>query len=118
MPGSQIIFNGPDKSVAALTKAIENDSFIHIDHFDELYTIIEITKKTEKKAKVAIRVNMDTGVYPMWDRFGFNCENGEAWDAINRIMMDENIELNRPPYSHWNLYDFCRCLQDSDDQTC
>ena len=36
---------------------------------------------------------MDTGVYPMWDRFGFNYENGEAWDAINRIMMDGNLEL-------------------------
>ena len=36
---------------------------------------------------------MDTGIYPMWDRFGFNYENGEAWDAINRIMMDDNLEL-------------------------
>ena len=93
VPGQQIIFNGPDKSAAILKKAIENDSFIHIDHFDELYTIIEITKNSKKKAKVAIRVNMDTGVYPMWDRFGFNYENGEAWDAINRIMMDDNLEL-------------------------
>lgn len=93
VPGSQIIFNGPDKSSYILTKAIENDSFIHIDHFDELYTIIEITRNTRQKAKVAIRVNMDTGVYPMWDRFGFNYENGEAWDAINRIMMDDNLEL-------------------------
>jgi diaminopimelate decarboxylase len=45
------------------------------------------------KAKIAIRVNMDTGVYPVWDRFGFNYENGEAWDAINRIMTDENLDL-------------------------
>ena len=93
VPGSQIIFNGPDKSVDDLNKAIENDSLIHIDHFDELYTILEITRKSGKKAKVAIRVNMDTGIYPMWDRFGFNYENGEAWDAINRIMMDGNLEL-------------------------
>ena len=93
VPGSQIIFNGAGKSDEEIITAIENDSFIHIDHFDELYTIISLTKRIGKKAKVAIRVNMDTGIYPMWDRFGFNYENGEAWDAINRIMMDGNLEL-------------------------
>jgi len=93
VPGSQIIFNGPGKSAEEIIIAIENDSFIHIDHFDELYTILDITRKSGKKAKVAIRVNMDTGIYPMWDRFGFNYENGEAWDAINRIMMDSNLDL-------------------------
>jgi diaminopimelate decarboxylase len=36
---------------------------------------------------------MDTGIYPMWDRFGFNYENGEAWNAINRIMLAENLDL-------------------------
>jgi diaminopimelate decarboxylase len=36
---------------------------------------------------------MDTGIYPMWDRFGFNYENGEAWNAINRIMLAKNLDL-------------------------
>ena len=36
---------------------------------------------------------MDTGIYPMWDRFGFNYENGDAWDAINRIMVNEKLDL-------------------------
>jgi len=93
VPGSQILFNGPYKSSEDLTMAIENDSFIHMDHFDELYMVIDVASRLKKKAKVAIRVNMDTGVYPVWDRFGFNYENGEAWDAINRIMMDGNLEL-------------------------
>ena len=91
--GSQIIFNGPDKNREELVKAIQNDSLIHIDHFDEMYCIIEIARDQEKKPKVAIRVNMDTGVYPIWDRFGFNYENGDAWDAINRIMINEQLEL-------------------------
>ncbi len=91
--GSKILFNGPDKSNEDLVKAIDNGSFIHIDHFDELYSIIRLTKNTDKKAKVAIRINMDTGIYPQWDRFGFNYENGEAWNAINRIMLSENLEL-------------------------
>lgn len=91
--GSEIIFNGPDKSEADLIKATENNSLIHIDHYDEMYMLIEIASKIEKKPKVAIRVNMDTGIYPMWDRFGFNYENGDAWDAINRIMMSGKLEL-------------------------
>lgn len=93
VPGSKIIFNGPDKSKEDLEKAIENGSLIHIDHFDELYDIKEIAPKIGKIAKVAIRLNMDTGIYPRWDRFGFNYENGEAWTAINKIMPDTNMEL-------------------------
>ena len=91
--GRKIIFNGPDKSEQDLTKAITNDSLIHIDHLDELYSITELAEKLNKRPRVAIRVNMDTGVYPMWDRFGFNYENGQAWDAINKIMHSEKMEL-------------------------
>ncbi len=91
--GSNILFNGPDKSEKDLEMAINNNACIHIDHFDELYLLIETTRKLNKKARVAIRVNMDTGIYPMWDRFGFNYENGEAWNAINRIMLAEDLNL-------------------------
>ncbi len=91
--GKKIIFNGPDKSEADLRKAISNESLIHIDHLDELYTILEITETIDKRPKVAIRVNMDTGIYPMWDRFGFNYENGQAWDALNKILRSGKLEL-------------------------
>lgn len=93
VPGEKIIFNGPYKTTADLTKAIENGSLIHIDHFDELYEIIALTEKVAKHPRVAIRVNMDTGVYPQWDRFGFNYENGEAWDALNRILLCKKMDL-------------------------
>ncbi|WP_316755765.1 hypothetical protein [Pedobacter aquatilis] len=91
--GNQIIFNGPDKKEADLILAIENHSLIHIDHFDELYQIIRICEQINKKAKVAVRVNFDTGVYPIWDRFGFNYENGHVWTAINKIVTSGNLEL-------------------------
>ena len=91
--GKKIIFNGPVKTEVELAKAIEHDSLIHIDHLEELYTIIELAEKLDKRPRVAIRVNMDTGVYPMWDRFGFNYENGQAWDAINKIMHSGKMEL-------------------------
>jgi diaminopimelate decarboxylase len=91
--GKKIIFNGPGKSDHELTKAINHDSLIHIDHLDELYTIAELAEELNKRPRVAIRVNLDTGVYPMWDRFGFNYENGQAWDAINKIMHSGKMEL-------------------------
>jgi diaminopimelate decarboxylase len=91
--GKQIIFNGPDKKFDDLTLAINNQSLIHIDHLDELDLIISICEQIDKKAKIAIRVNMDTGVYPIWDRFGFNYENGQAWIAINKVVKESRLEL-------------------------
>ncbi|MBU1370430.1 MAG: alanine racemase [Bacteroidetes bacterium] len=91
--GTKIIFNGPDKSEDDLRKAVTNNSLIHIDHLDELYMLQEIARETKQRPKVAIRVNMDTGIYPMWDRFGFNYENGQAWDALNKIMFGGQMDL-------------------------
>ena len=93
VPGNKIIFNGPDKTEEELKAAIRNNSMIHIDHLDELYLIKELATEMKVRPKVAIRVNMDTGIYPMWDRFGFNYENGQAWDAINKIMLTDKIDL-------------------------
>lgn len=93
VPGQKILFNGPDKTDDDLKAAINNDSPIHIDHLDELYRLIELARESDHKPRVAIRVNMDTGIYPMWDRFGFNYENGQAWDAINKIMASGVLDL-------------------------
>ena len=93
VPGNLILFNGPDKSTEDLRLAVDNRSLIHLDHFDELYTLIEMLEGTGKRARVAIRVNMDTGVYPQWDRFGFNYESGEAWNAIMKIVTQPSLEL-------------------------
>ncbi len=89
----QILFNGPDKTDAELRLASVNGSPIHIDHLDELYRLTEIARELNVRPKVAIRVNMDTGVYPQWDRFGFNYENGSAWDAINKIVLSDALDL-------------------------
>ncbi len=93
VPGDKIIFNGPEKTNEELKIAADNGSLIHIDHFDELYQLIEISDTLKRKPRVAIRVNMDTGVYPLWDRFGFNYENGQAWNAITKIVNSGKMEL-------------------------
>lgn len=93
VPGNKILFNGPDKTTQELITAMENNSVIHLDHFDELFEISAIAEERKQKTRVAIRVNMDTGVYPMWDRFGFNYENGQAWNCINKVMANEWLDL-------------------------
>ena len=93
VPGNKIIFNGPDKTDKQLVTAARNNSLIQIDHFDELYALIRLSEEFELKPRVAIRVNMDTGIYPTWDRFGFNYENGQAWNAITRVLNSENLNL-------------------------
>ena len=91
--GEHIIFNGPSKTPQGLERAIKENAKIHIDHFDELYLLIELTEKLNLSANVAIRVNMDVGIYPKWDRFGFNYENGEAKQALRRIVMNKKLNL-------------------------
>lgn len=91
--GSRIIFNGPDKSDDDLVKAAKNNSMIHIDHHDELHALLRLSETHNLNPKVAIRINMDTGIYPKWDRFGFNFENGQAWNAITRIINSSSLEL-------------------------
>jgi diaminopimelate decarboxylase len=93
VPGNTIIFNGPEKTNEELELAISNDSLIHIDHFDEMYQVIDIADRMNKKPRVAIRVNMDTGIYPIWDRFGFNYENGTAWQALTKIVSSGKLNL-------------------------
>jgi diaminopimelate decarboxylase len=62
--GKHIIFNGPGKSKEDLLLAMDNDSFIHIDHLEELNQLLKLAENTTNKPRVAIRVNMDTGIYP------------------------------------------------------
>ena len=93
VPGSKIIFNGPCKTDQELISAARNNSLIHIDHYDELYSLIRLSEENNLKPRVAIRVNMDTGTYPKWDRFGFNFENGQAWNAITRVVNSTNLDL-------------------------
>ncbi len=93
IPGDQILFNGPYKPEAALREAIEEGAHLHIDHYDELYLIETIAKELGRKVPVALRINMDTGIHPRWDRFGFNLDSGEALDAIRRLHAGGQLEL-------------------------
>src|ERR1700744_2784225 len=49
--GNHIIFNGPGKKREELLAAIENKALIHIDHFDELYMLMELAATSTAKPK-------------------------------------------------------------------
>jgi len=91
--GKNIIFNGPAKRKADIIIAVTDGAVIHIDHLDELFVIEKVVAELDTMCKVAIRVNMDTGIVPMWTRFGFNYENGEAIRAIQRLLKNTRLKL-------------------------
>ena len=92
--GKDIIFNGPYKPYKDLKIAVEEGAKIHVDNLFELDDLEKIADELGVKIPVAIRINMDTGVYPQWSRFGFNFESGEAYDAIKRIYDGGKLYLN------------------------
>lgn len=92
--GSDIIYNGPHKSMQSLEQAAEEGAMINIDHFEEITDLEAVADKLGKKIKAGIRVNMDTGIHPQWSRFGFNIESGQALDAVKRIQNGGKIVLN------------------------
>ncbi len=93
IPGEQIIFNGPVKSLKALEKALAEKALINIDHLDEIDDLETICQKQNCKGSVGIRINLDAGIYPQWSRFGFNLETGQALEAIKRIHNGGRLEI-------------------------
>ena len=94
VPGEHILFNGPYKPEPALRRAIEEGARIHIDHYEELYQVEHLAKEMGRVVPVSLRINMDTGIYPRWDRFGFNYDSGEALDAVRRLHAGGHLTLD------------------------
>lgn len=93
IPGNQIIFNGPHKSMAALEKAAAENAIIHVDHFDEIYDLEQISQRLNRVIPIGIRLNMDVGIQPQWSRFGFNLESGQAMEAVKRIVAGKRLQI-------------------------
>lgn len=91
--GEDIIFNGPGKKRDELIAAVEDNVSIHIDHLDELLLLEQVADSTGIRPQVALRINMDTGIYPQWQRFGFNYENGEAIRTAQRLVKSGKLDL-------------------------
>lgn len=93
VPGSQIIYNGPYKTEASLKQAASEGAMIHIDNFEEIPALEAIADELGRKIDVGIRINLDTQIYPQWDRFGFNLESYQAYHAVKRIASGGKLSL-------------------------
>jgi diaminopimelate decarboxylase len=91
--GEDIIFNGPYKPKKALKKAVIDGAKIHIDHLFEINDLEEIADELHIQIPVAIRINMFTGSHPQWNKFGFNYENEEAYNAVKRINKEGKLNI-------------------------
>ena len=93
VPGAHILFNGPGKTAADLARAAEVGAVVHLDNFDELHLLLAVAAGRPQPVRVAVRVNLDAGLYPAWDRFGFNLENGQAWQALTQVAAAPQLAL-------------------------
>jgi len=86
IPGENIIFNGPHKPREILRRALHEGARIQVDNLDELMAIEEIVGEEGIVApKISLRVYCDAGIRPVWSKFGFNLEDGEAFRAARRL---------------------------------
>jgi diaminopimelate decarboxylase len=93
VPGHQIVFNGPAKTETELRRAVAEQAVIHCDHFEEIYLLERIAAETRVAPRVGLRVSLDAGVYPRWDRFGLGLENGQAMQAVRRMVRGGKLQL-------------------------
>lgn len=89
----RIHWNGPYKPDAALARAVEGRSIIHLDNFDELARLERVAEKMGVRPRVAIRINMNIEGLAAWSRFGVNLESGQAREAVNRIVSGDKLDL-------------------------
>ena len=93
IPGKKIIFNGPHKPEGILRTAVKEGSQIHVDHFGEIEDLEKISNEFKTEISIGVRINLNSGVMPVWSRFGFNLENGQAWAAIRRILKSKFLRV-------------------------
>ena len=91
--GRQIVFNGPAKTHAELTRAVLEGAILHVDHDEELALLERIAGELDITPTAGIRVSLDAGIYPRWDRFGYGLESGQALEAVKRIVTGGALRL-------------------------
>lgn len=94
MDGSKITLNGPHKSRKLLEQAMREGAIIQVDNWDELGLLTKLASRQKSRVRVGIRVWFDTGVKPVWSKFGFALANGEATRAAAEIVAHPNLDLH------------------------
>lgn len=89
-----VIYNGPYKPRASLELALREGALVQIDNWDELTAVESIAQGLPGPVEVGLRVWLDAGVQPVWSKFGFSVENGEAARAAARILAHPRLKLH------------------------
>ncbi|MBI3270019.1 MAG: alanine racemase [Planctomycetes bacterium] len=92
VPGDRIVFNGPLKTREELATALELGSRVNVDSYDELFQIEELAEGRGRPVDIGLRVNVEVN-YPPWDRFGFNYESAQAFEACKRAVASGCIRV-------------------------
>lgn len=91
--GNRIVYNGPYKPEQSLMTAVKEGAVINIDSLVEVYFLEKLAASIGKQIEIGMRINMDTGMYPAWDRFGSNLESGQAYEVAKRIVSGGKLKL-------------------------
>lgn len=92
--GKDIVFNGPYKPRPILERAVREGALIQVDNWDELCVLEEVVKETGLQVNVGVRIWLDAGIRPIWSKFGFSLESGEAGRAAARIVANPGMKLH------------------------
>ena len=92
VPGEEVIFNGPHKTHAELTRALSEGAIVNIDNFDELAAVEQIADSIDVQARIGIRVSFRYGMRP-WTKFGFSDDNNDCQTALERIARHPKLQL-------------------------
>jgi diaminopimelate decarboxylase len=92
--GREIVVNGPAKPRAVLERAMAEGAIAQIDNWDELGLVEEIAASASAPVDVGLRLLIDTGIRPMWSKFGFALADGEAERAASRVVRNPKLRLH------------------------
>jgi len=91
--GSDIIFNGPIKTGAALESALDEGAIVNLDNLGELDEILQLLNDgVISHAAVGLRASFDMG-QERCSRFGLNIECGDFKAACERIAAEPRIRV-------------------------
>jgi len=95
VPGRDIIYNGPNKTLESIEKSIQKDVLINIDSVSELETVINIASRLDQLSRVGLRIcPISRGRDDLvWDKFGLSFEEGEISSAIELITSQSYLKL-------------------------
>jgi diaminopimelate decarboxylase len=90
VPGPEIVFNGPARSDAALSRALAEGALVHADRLDEVDRLAALARELGHGEPIAIGLRVDPAGA---GRFGFSPGRGELAEALRRVSRAPHLKL-------------------------